>query len=342
MTASTITPTSTCRRWRPVTLKNVAPTRGVPPNGFRNGRHPSPSMDTHSRRWSAANSVPSNIVAPSQRSAAAFRPACAASTAAMTVRLLVSNTTVITMPLAIEGQNAKGCVQSGFATRTYPYANSSAANVAASATMNIQMPSLRDGTANGEGSCTAVSSATDRQQGKEIEPQHSHEMPVERRRLQRRPRQAAGCEPPLHKPQPAESAEDVQRMQHGEYVEECAAGTRRQMEVLRGELSPRQPLTDKEQDSENQRGVQAEGSKAAPRQLERHAAEQQHQRIHIQQRRQVQVLPISAAALPHHERAREGGKGHRNGPDGDPYTGLGDAPLRPAGCRDGAARQCRR
>ena len=51
----------------------------------------------------------------------------------------------ITIPFAIEGQNAKGLVQSGFATRRYPYATSIAPNVAASATMNIQMPSLREG-----------------------------------------------------------------------------------------------------------------------------------------------------------------------------------------------------
>src|SRR5438876_985366 len=128
-------------------------------------------------------------------------------------------------------------------------------NVAASATMNIQMPSLREVTPNGDGSRTAVSSATDRQQGKEIEPKHGHEMPVQRRRLERRARQHAGGEPALHKPEPAETPQHVQGVQHGKYVAECAARTRRQMEVLRGELAPRQPLTGEKQNSEHQGGV---------------------------------------------------------------------------------------
>ena len=99
-------------------LKNVAPTRGAPPSGLRNSRQPSPIMATHSRKCSAANSVPSSIGAPSQRSAVVLRPDCAASTAAMTVRLLLSRTTVITMPLTMVGQIANGRVQSGLATRT--------------------------------------------------------------------------------------------------------------------------------------------------------------------------------------------------------------------------------
>src|SRR5207247_2454768 len=162
----TTTPVTTCRRWSPVMLKNVAPTSGVPPRGFRNGRQPSPIMTIHSRRCSAA-----------------------------------------------------------------------------SATMNTQMPSLREVAPNGDGSRTAVSSATDRQKGKEIEPEDGHEVPIQRRSFKRRARQHAGGEPALHKPEPAETPQHVQGVQHGKYVEECAARTRRQMEVLRGELAPRQSLT---------------------------------------------------------------------------------------------------
>src|SRR5256885_1786446 len=113
-----------------------------------------------------------------------------------------------------------------------------AANVAASATMNIQMPSLRDATPNGDGSCMAVSSATQRQQREEIEPEDGHEVPIERRRLERRPRQDARCEPALHIAKAAETAEHMQRVQHGEHVEERAARTRRQKHVLHSELAP--------------------------------------------------------------------------------------------------------
>ena len=84
------------------------------------------------------------MVAPSQRTPADARPAWAAATAATIVRLLVSSTTVMTMPFTIVGENANGFVQSGFASRRYPYANRIAPKVAASAMMNNHIASFLD------------------------------------------------------------------------------------------------------------------------------------------------------------------------------------------------------
>ena len=74
-------------------------------------------MPDHSRSSSKTNTSPSAMVTPSQRTLADFQPAWADCTAPIMVRLLVSSATVIAMPFAIVGQNSKGLVQSGFATR---------------------------------------------------------------------------------------------------------------------------------------------------------------------------------------------------------------------------------
>src|SRR5258706_13427146 len=108
-----------------------------------------------------------------------------------------------------------------------------AANVAASATMNIQMPSLREGTPNGDGSCAAVSSATDRQQGKQIEPEDGHEVPIERGRLERRRRKRPSGQPAPYVHQSAEAAQHVQGVQNREHIEERAARAARQEQLLR-------------------------------------------------------------------------------------------------------------
>src|SRR6267378_6764843 len=107
-----------------------------------------------------------------------------------------------------------------------------AANVAESATMNIQMPSLRDVTPNGDGSLTAMSSATDRQQGKEIEPEDGHEVPIQRGRLERRRRQRASGQPAPYVHQSAEAAQHVQGVQNREHIEGRAARAALQEQLL--------------------------------------------------------------------------------------------------------------
>src|SRR5882762_6304202 len=181
-----------------------------------------------------------------------------------------------------------------------------AANVAASATMNIQMPSLRDGTPNGEGSLATVSSATDRQECEQVDPEDGHEVPVERGGLEGCRCQYSAGQPALYIEQPAQTAEDVQRVQRGEQVQEGAARTAGDEQVLRGELAPGQDLAEDEQQSQHECGVQRSHGLPAPRDLERHAAHEQRQRVQIEQRRQLEMLPVRRAALPHDQRTREG------------------------------------
>jgi hypothetical protein len=61
--------------------------------------------------------MPSTTVYPSQRTLADRRPAWAAPTAPSIVRLLVSSTKVMTIPLRMVGSNANGRTQSGLPTR---------------------------------------------------------------------------------------------------------------------------------------------------------------------------------------------------------------------------------
>src|SRR2546422_10043142 len=94
--------------------------------------------------------------------------------------------------------------------------------------MNIQMPSLRDVTPNGDASPTTVSSATDRQEGEEIEPEDGHEVPVEGGRLERSHGQQPCHQPALYVDEPAHTAQHMRCVQHCEHVEERAARTCRQ------------------------------------------------------------------------------------------------------------------
>src|SRR2546428_7560215 len=98
--------------------KNVAPNSTDPPSGFFESRQPAPIMADHSRRSSKTNTSPSATVTPSQPTLADFRPAWADRTAPTMVRLLVSNATVIAMPVAIVGQNSNGLGQSGLAIQS--------------------------------------------------------------------------------------------------------------------------------------------------------------------------------------------------------------------------------
>ena len=98
-------------------LKNDPPKRTDPPIGLVERLHPSANILNHSRRWSAANTIPRRVVTPSHRTLASRRPAWAAATAASMVRLLVSRTTVMTIPLMMVGLNANGRVQFGLPTR---------------------------------------------------------------------------------------------------------------------------------------------------------------------------------------------------------------------------------
>src|SRR5437867_12611637 len=95
--------------------KNVAPNSGEPPIGFWNRRQPAPIMANHSRRCSAANTIPKSIVTPSQRTPADVRPDCAVATAATMVRLLVSRQQVLVMPFTMVGEKADGDVECGLA-----------------------------------------------------------------------------------------------------------------------------------------------------------------------------------------------------------------------------------
>src|SRR2546428_2330691 len=97
--------------------KIVALNGTATPFGFFVRRKRAPIIADHSRRSSKTNTSPSATVTPSQPTLADFRPAWADRTAPTMVRLLVSNATVIAMPVAIVGQNSNGLVQSGLATR---------------------------------------------------------------------------------------------------------------------------------------------------------------------------------------------------------------------------------
>ena len=95
--------------------------------------------------------------------------------------------------------------------------------------------------------------------------------------------------------------------------------------LLRNQLPPRQDLPYHEQHAERDREVQSERRLAPPRPLQRHAAAEEHQCVDVQQRRQLEMMPIRRAALPHDEGAGECGERHRDRPDADPHPRLCDA-----------------
>src|SRR5258706_4919820 len=198
--------------------------------------------------------------------------------------------------------------------------------------MNIQMPSLGDGTPSGDGSPPAAcllamataGSTTDHQERKEIHPQYRHKVPVQRRRLVRPQRQYAGGHPPLDVCETTEAAQHVRAMKRGKYVEESAARPGRQNLLLCDELPPCQNLTDEEQQSQPDSDMQAEGGVPAAGRFQYHAAGEQHERVDVEQRRQLEMMPIWRSALAHDERARERGERHRNRADPDPHARVGD------------------
>src|ERR1019366_5744762 len=75
---------------------------------------------------------------------------CAAITAITMVKLLASNTTVITVEKIMDGLKGNGRGQFGLFSRAYVYAISNAEKVSVSETINSHIPSFFEPIANGE------------------------------------------------------------------------------------------------------------------------------------------------------------------------------------------------
>src|SRR5882762_11968019 len=90
---------------------------------------------------------------------------------------------------------------------------------------------------------------------KQIEPESSHEMPVDRRGAKQalaKPAVAAR-QPPDEIDECGNSAEKMQRMHGGKHVKEGAIGIRREIESLRGEIPPCEVLPGNKRQAQDQR-----------------------------------------------------------------------------------------
>jgi hypothetical protein len=116
--------------------------------------------------------------------------------------------------------------------------------------MNSHMTSFFDSTPNGGASITIAGP-------EEIYPEQRHEVPVQRCRAECRPdtRPAIGAKAVSYVEQADDAAEQMQRVQRGEDVEEGAARICRQIESLSGELPPGDELSEHEQRTKHQRAV---------------------------------------------------------------------------------------
>src|SRR5512146_151766 len=127
---------------RPVSAKNVPPNSGTF-QGLLNAVTCSTLISRiHSLACSTTNARPPAMVARIHPPAALRLPWFIAWTAMTMVRLLESRQNVITVEKMMLGVKSNGFGQSGFDTRLYVYANSSAENVSESEMMNSHIPNF--------------------------------------------------------------------------------------------------------------------------------------------------------------------------------------------------------